>query len=77
MSIEEMKEIASVIKMVLSHTKAEISKTGENAGKPSKAKYIVDNTAKAETIARVKKLLDRFPVYPQLDLALLRNYFGK
>jgi glycine hydroxymethyltransferase len=77
MSIEEMKEIASVIKMVLSHTKAEISKTGENAGKPSKAKYIVDNTVKAEAIARVKKLLDRFPVYPQLDLALLRNYFGK
>jgi len=75
MAAPEMREIASIIKTVLSHTRAEISATGDNAGKPSKAKYVVDNKVKEEAVARVKNLLDKFPVYPQLDLTLLRNYF--
>ena len=77
MGEKEMKEIASVIKMVLANTRPEISNSGENAGKPSKAKYSIDNKIKAEARARIKNLLDRYPVYPQLDLALLQKYFGK
>ena len=77
MAAPEMREIASIIKAVLANTKAEIGKTGENAGKPSKAKYSIDNKIKADARARIKNLLDRFPVYPQLDLALLQKYFGK
>lgn len=77
MGEKEMKEIASIINMVLSHARAEISVSGENAGKPSKAKYSIDEKVKSEACSQVKSLLDRFPVYPQLDLALLKKYFGK
>ena len=76
MGEKEMKEIASIIKLVLANTKPEISALGENAGKPSKAKYAIDNKVKEKARARVKNLLDRYPVYPQLDLALLQKYFG-
>jgi glycine hydroxymethyltransferase len=71
----EMQEIAGIIKLVLSSTKAEISTTGDNAGKPSKAKYLLNATAKQQALARVKTLLDRFPVYPQIDLAFLQKHF--
>ncbi|MGB7568267.1 MAG: glycine hydroxymethyltransferase [Chitinivibrionales bacterium] len=77
MGEKEMKEIASIIKLVLANIKPEISKLGENAGKPSKAKYSIDNKIKAGARARIKSLLDRYPVYPQLDLALLQKYFGQ
>jgi glycine hydroxymethyltransferase len=75
MGQREMKEIASIIKMVLANTKPEISASGENAGKPSKAKYSIDEKAKTDARARIKNLLDRYPVYPQLNLALLQKYF--
>ena len=75
MGEKEMKEIASIVKMVLANTKPEISVSGENAGKPSKAKYSIDEKAKTDARARIKNLLDRYPVYPQLDLALLQKYF--
>ncbi|MCL2689728.1 MAG: glycine hydroxymethyltransferase [Chitinispirillia bacterium] len=75
MKTEEMKEIAAILKIVLSNTKPEIIASGNNAGKPSKAKYIVDEKAASEARAMVKKLLDRFPVYPQLDLGLLQKHF--
>lgn len=72
----EMKEIAAIIKLVLSNTKAEMATTGENAGQPSKAKYLVAEKAKNEALSQVKALLNRFPVYPQLDLDLLLKYFS-
>jgi glycine hydroxymethyltransferase len=75
MGVDEMKEIASIIKLVLSNTKPETVASGENAGKPSKAKYAVDGKAGDEARARVGALLGRYPVYPQLDLELLRKYF--
>jgi len=75
MGTEEMKEIASIIKSVLSNTKPETVSTGENAGKPSKAKYIIDAGSADEARARVKALLDKYPVYPQLDLELLKKHF--
>ena len=75
MGEKEMKEIASIVKMVLANTKPEISVSGENAGKPSKAKYFIDEKAKTDARARIKNLLDRYPVYPQLNLALLQKYF--
>ncbi|MDR2728341.1 MAG: glycine hydroxymethyltransferase [Chitinispirillales bacterium] len=75
MKTEEMKEIAAILKLVLSNTKPETIASGNNAGKPSKAKYIVDLKAASDARAMVKGLLDRFPVYPQLDLELLRKHF--
>jgi glycine hydroxymethyltransferase len=75
MGVNEMKEIAAVIKLVLSNTKPETVSKGENAGKPSKAKYTIDKNAASEARARVKTLLDKFPVYPNLDLELLKKHF--
>ncbi|MCC6488499.1 MAG: glycine hydroxymethyltransferase [Candidatus Hydrogenedentes bacterium] len=76
MGASEMKEIAAIIKLALSSTKPGVVESGTNAGKPSKINYVLDETAHQAARARVKALLDRFPVYPQLDLALLNEYFG-
>jgi glycine hydroxymethyltransferase len=75
MGENEMKEIASIIKLVLDNTKPEIIASGANAGQPSKAKYAIDNKAKETAKARVQALLGRFPVYPELDLEFLRASF--
>lgn len=76
MGAAEMKEIAAVVKLVLSNTKPATIETGENAGKPSKAKYIVEPNALKEAQSRIKALLQRFPVYPQLDLDFLKKHFA-
>jgi glycine hydroxymethyltransferase len=75
MGAEEMREIAAVISVVLKNTKPETIASGENAGKPGKAKYIIDKGAANEARARVKALLDKYPVYPQLDLDFLKKHF--
>jgi glycine hydroxymethyltransferase len=72
----EMKEIAAILKLVLANTKAETISSGEHTGKPSKAKYQIDEKAKQEAKDRVKSLLDRYPVYPELDLEFLIKYFA-
>jgi glycine hydroxymethyltransferase len=77
MGAREMREIASIIKSVLVATKPEIVTKGENAGKTSKAKYVIDGSAKQKSRSRVLKLLARFPVYPQIDLEFLKKHFGK
>jgi glycine hydroxymethyltransferase len=76
MAEPEMKEIAAIVKLVLAGTKPETIASGENAGKPSKAKYIIEPEVKKQAKARVKALLDKFPVYPELDLELLEKHFG-
>jgi glycine hydroxymethyltransferase len=76
MGKKEMREIASIIKLVLSAAKPETAMTGANAGQPSKAKYSLDPKTKKTALLRVAGLLSRFPVYPELDLALLERSFG-
>jgi glycine hydroxymethyltransferase len=74
----EMEEIGSIMAMVLKNTSpAAVTEGGEkkSPGK-SKVKYLLDSGVKAEAIDRVKKLLDRFPVYPQLDLPMLKKAFA-
>ncbi len=75
MGKEEMKEISSIIKMVLSNTKPKILSTGKNAGKPSKAKYEIEPSFVKEAVDRVQALLDRFVLYPELDLDFMENKF--
>ena len=72
----EMKEIAAVFKLVLANTTPAINTEGEQAGKPNKAKFVLKAEAEKEAQARVKALLDRYPVYPQLDLDLLKRFFA-
>ncbi len=75
MGAEEMKEIAAIIKHALDNTKPGVVESGANAGKPSKINYTIDATALDTAKARVKELLDRYPVYPELDLAFLQEHF--
>lgn len=72
----EMKEIAAIIKLVLANTTPATIDSGPNQGKPSKAKYEIGDTVKSEARGRIKTLLEAFPVYPQLDLALLQKHFA-
>jgi glycine hydroxymethyltransferase len=69
----EMEELGSIIALILKNTSPTVD--GKDPSKKSKAKFITEEKAKAEALARVKKLLDRFPVYPELDLKLLKEAF--
>lgn len=76
MGVDQMKEIASIIQLALSASKPAIIETGANAGKPSKAKYVIEKKAADEARSRVKALLDQYPVYPELDLDILKKLFS-
>lgn len=76
MGVEEMKEIASIIKLVLSNTKPKVLTTGKNAGKPSKSKYDIEQPIIDQAEQRVKDLLRRYPVYPELDIDFLIDTFN-
>lgn len=76
MNPADMKTIAEIIKLVLSNTQPAQIESGKNAGELSKAKYEIDPVAQNEAKTKLKKLLDVFPVYPQLDLEFLQEYFG-
>ena len=47
----------------------------KDPAKTSKAKYAIAEAAKTEALDRIKKLLCRFPVYPELDLDFLKKAF--
>ena len=76
MGDEEMREITSVLKLVLANTQAATISKGRSAGEPSKARYRTDAGALEEARARVAGLLGRYPVYPELDLEYLQRTFG-
>jgi glycine hydroxymethyltransferase len=67
MGTPEMEELGAIIALVL--------KAVSPAPAQSKAKYTIEPGARAEALDRVKKLLDRFPVYPELDLEFLQKAF--
>ena len=69
----EMEEIAGIISLVLKNTSPE--KDAKNPSKTSKVRYVISPAAKSEAIERVKNLMDRFPVYPELDLEFLKKAF--
>lgn len=72
MGESEMREIASIVHLVLSNTTAETTKDG----KPSKAKYTLDAKAREQASARVRDFLANYPVYPEIDLPFLQECFG-
>ncbi|MDR2601139.1 MAG: glycine hydroxymethyltransferase [Spirochaetaceae bacterium] len=67
----EMDEIGSIIAFVLQH----VSKSFREGGKESLVKCVIAENVRAEAAHRVKNLLSRFPVYPELDLELLKKSF--
>lgn len=77
MGAAEMAEIAAILKLVLSNTEAALIESGPNAGQPSKRLHTLDPGAREAARARIRALLDRFPVYPELDLGFLQEAFGQ
>lgn len=65
MGIEEMKEIASVIIDVLSHTTASVNEQGVQ----SKAKCTTPPAIIERAKTKIHELLTKFPVYPELVLS--------
>ena len=76
MGNEEMKEIASIIKLVVSNTRPAQITRGKSAGTLSKARYELDTNALHKAQGSVADLLGRFPLYPELDLDYLQRSFG-
>lgn len=76
MGAPEMREIARVLKLILASTEASEARSDTGTTSRSKAKFTVKPSVEAEARARLDDLLARFPVYPQLDLALLQKHFG-
>lgn len=73
MGTDEMQEIAKIVYLVLSNTKANVMTKGDNAGKLSKAKYTIDQAALKEAQDRVEALLSKYVLYPELDLEWLEK----
>jgi glycine hydroxymethyltransferase len=71
MGAPEMAELGSVMGAVLKAARPAATKEG----KPSRAKAVVDEAVRAEARRRVKAVMDRFPVYPELDLEFLKEAF--
>lgn len=65
MGPEEMKEIADIIVSVLSHTQPAVV---EKTGKPSKANCTTQPQILETANIRVKELLSRFPLYPEIEI---------
>jgi glycine hydroxymethyltransferase len=73
MGSEEMREIASVVALVLKNVKAAPSKSGAL----DKSKYTLDPSAREQAQARVEALLASFPVYPEIDVEFLLAHFRR
>ena len=76
MGEDEMKEIAAIFKLILSNTTPKTLTKGANAGKPSKVKYAIAEGVIEEAQQRVSALLNKFVLYPELDLEVLKKHFG-
>ena len=75
MTPKEMEELGAIIVKVLNAAKP--APNSKEPSKPSRTRCVLEPKVKAEALDRVKKLLDRFPVYPELDLDLLKSEFVK
>ena len=73
MTKDDMKEIASIINLVLQGTKPGLTKEG----KPAKGKIEIDAAVEEEGKKRVNALLSKYVLYPELDLDFLKAEFVK
>ncbi len=71
MGTEEMREIAKIIKLVLSNLTATTIKEGAQKGQKSLAKYSLPGEVIEAAHQQIGALLSQYPLYPELDLELL------
>ncbi len=76
MGTDEMNEIAGVFKQILSNTRAAKITKGKNAGQMSKARYRIKDGALSSAKDQISSLLDRFTLYPEIDLEYLQKSFA-
>jgi glycine hydroxymethyltransferase len=72
MGVDEMAEIARIIRLVLANTRPTLTKKGQ----PSRINYTLDPAIAQQARQRSRDLLSRYPVYPELDLDLLTRVTG-
>jgi glycine hydroxymethyltransferase len=72
MGATEMREIASVVALVLKNVKSTTTKSGNL----DKSKYTIDDNVRSQATARMRDLLTSYPVYPEIDLPFLLQNFG-
>jgi glycine hydroxymethyltransferase len=73
MGADEMAEIADVVHLVLSSTRSGTVTEGAQKGRPSRVRYELEPSVVDRARGRVADLLDRHPLYPELDLGLLEG----
>lgn len=73
MKEDDMKEVASIVDQVLKGTKPGVTKDG----KPAKLKIDLDPAVKDAAAKRVQAMLEKFILYPELDLDFLKKEFCK
>ena len=72
MGVQEMKEIAGILANVLNNMRPTKNKQGE----PSLSGYRLNQDVKEDSIKRVKALMEKFVLYPEIDTGFLGAYFG-
>ncbi|MGM0444664.1 MAG: glycine hydroxymethyltransferase [Fibrobacterota bacterium] len=75
MGEEEMARIAEIISYILKNTRPGVVASGKNAGKQSRIQYEIDPAVAEKGRTMVQELLDRFVLYPELDLGFLKENF--
>lgn len=70
MGATEMREIASVLKRVLSAVTPTVIRDGARKGEKSRANYNLEPGVAAEASRRIGSLLESFPLYPEIDVEL-------
>lgn len=71
MGPSEMEEIAAIVASVLKNLTPSLTKSGAK----SKREFTVPDQVRTDAIDRVGALLNRFPLYPQIDLAVLERRY--
>jgi glycine hydroxymethyltransferase len=73
MGAVEMKKIGEVLSDILKNMAPSKITKGGNAGKLSKANYILDQNIVKTARKEVKSLLDKYPVYPGINVDFLKS----
>jgi glycine hydroxymethyltransferase len=68
----EMEEIAAVVALVLRNIQPATTRSKAR----DRSKYTLDEAVATRAQARVKDLLDSYPVYPEIDLPFLQEHLG-
>ena len=66
MGPDQMQEIVDIVQLVLSATKPVMIK-----GQVSRSQYELDSMVQGQAQSRVQALLQRYPLYPEIDLQML------